>query len=93
MLRIWDVEDLGCWGGGDDRDVRCSGRGLFGMWDVWDVECLGCGMFGILDVWIVGCSGCGMFDGMWDFYLQNASLQFRKNYFKNQFLNIASYLA
>ena len=50
MLRMWDVQEVGC-----------SGCGMFGRWDVGDVGCSGGGMFGMWDVREVGCSGCGMF--------------------------------
>ena len=67
MYRIWDVQDVGCWGCGmfemwDVQDVGCAGCRMFGMWDVRDVGCSGCGMFGMWDVWDVGCLGCGMWD-------------------------------
>ena len=54
MLRLCDVWGVGHW------DVRCLGRGTFGMGDVRGVRCLRCGMLGMWDVQDVGCSGCGM---------------------------------
>ena len=39
MLKMWNVEDVGC--------SKC---GIFGLWSVWDVGYLGCEIFGMLDV-------------------------------------------
>ena len=70
MLKMRDVEDVGCWGCDmlgmwEAWDMECLGCGMFAMWDVRDLGCSGSGMFGIWDVGDVGSLGCGMF-GMWD---------------------------
>ena len=39
MFKMWDVQDVGCWGVRDVGDVAFSGCRMSGMWDVRYVGC------------------------------------------------------